>query len=360
MSQEKLTAVQKELDEALDLLHGVAVQVEKPRTDTSILANGEAVQVKKDPWVKFNVNFSRGEKSLLRRMTGGELKVFLAIALRIDERYSSFPGTDTIADDTGLHRSSVLRAIKSLEGLGIISVYRAPGLANTYTISGYMAYGKSEPDQSLFPTSSVGATRSVDATSSVEATGTRSVGATLRRTIEEEPRKNSGLPPLGIEDSYTISYYYRDKENVRAVGTVGRGPWRVECYGCGGQVDIRSLDTPSECLCGEHEYILTKNRPKAKPRERKPESVEAYYSVMKGKVRYSSLDNAWEKMIADQVKDIPRWKEVMVAYIDRGWNPFSVDRMLDYYAQQRLPGTRLSAGAGGGETDDQKFKESEN
>jgi hypothetical protein len=125
----------------------------------------------------------------------------------------------------------------------------------------------------------------------------------------------------------------------------------VDCEDCGNQVWVPEPDLPTECQCGLREYVVTLDRPKAKKRERRHRAVEAYYSVYKGRVRDGALDEALEKMIAETVKDIAWFKEVLIAYVGPSvkGNPFNVQNIIRYYLDQRLPGTRLTPGGAGGD-----------
>jgi hypothetical protein len=166
--------------------------------------------------------------------------------------------------------------------------------------------------------------------------------------IPETPKTAKDLaasPP----DDFSIQVYYNDKSFVAAVGRVRTGPWSVICDSCGDSVLIDSLDTPTECLCGMHEYTLLSKKPQKKVLK-KPESVEVYYAIAKSKgVRYGSQDRGLEEKIEGTVTDISLWRQVVVEYIAQGWSALNITTMLQYYEEHRLPGTRKGE-EGGGET----------
>lgn len=151
-----------------------------------------------------------------------------------------------------------------------------------------------------------------------------------------------------FSENYSVSIYYNDKSLVRAIGKVKTGPWEITCQECGNDVGITELDTPTECLCGMHEYTLLSKKPPAR-RRRKPESVEVYYAIAKSKgVRYDSQDEGLEEKISSTVTDVSFWRLVVIEYIAR-WSPLNILQMLEYYEEHRLPGTK-KGDEGGGET----------
>lgn len=168
-------------------------------------------------------------------------------------------------------------------------------------------------------------------------------------SLETQGRGAKRAPFSPLQDSsYTISIYYNDKSLVKAKERVKTGPWEIICQVCGNEVEITELDTPVECLCGMHEYILLSKKPMAK-RKRKPEAVEAYYSIASSKgIKYDSQDDDLEERIASTVTDVPFWRQVVIEYIIR-WSPKNILTMLEYYERRQLPGTKQGE-EGGGET----------
>ena len=105
------------------------------------------------------------------------------------------------------------------------------------------------------------------------------------------------------------------------------------------------FDTWYECLNSCHTFRLAKHKPKVEKEER-PKSVEVYYAIVKSRgVRYGS-NAAWEKDIADTVTDIRFWQQVIKEYINPiglNGNALAADKMLRYYREGRMPGTRERA-----------------
>ncbi len=151
----------------------------------------------------------------------------------------------------------------------------------------------------------------------------------------EEPAQD--LPADPVPEDYTVHYYYRNKEFVRAVGTVTKGPWVVNCPNCENDVTIGALEEATECLCGMHEFVLMKHRPKAVLPEEN-EAVAAYFLIT-GRKR-GTIAQVWLDEIVAKVTDVPFWRQVVKEYCGQGWNRGSVDKMLKYYEEGRLPGTR--------------------
>lgn len=96
-------------------------------------------------WIKLSVMFGRGADCPLATWTGAMIKVFLALASRIDEENTCFPSIKTLCEDTGQDGRFVRRNIKALEATGILVVARKLGCVNVYHITGYVAYGAGIP-----------------------------------------------------------------------------------------------------------------------------------------------------------------------------------------------------------------------
>ena len=161
-----------------------------------------------------------------------------------------------------------------------------------------------------------------------------------KETPERPSQKVAATPPV-LENDYHKKIYFRDKA-VHRLGTVRDGPWEVECESCGGTVYIPKLDKEFGCLCGNQVFTLLSKKPFEPTKVRKPESVEAYYAIVKSRgVRYGANED-YEVDIANSVTDVSRWRQVIKEYIhpDFGGNPYAVDKMLVYYNENRLPGTR--------------------
>ena len=139
------------LTEALELLHGPAIEAEPARTTPAFDEHGRPIKAKKEPWIKFGVLFSRGTNSMNAKLSGGQVKTFIAIALRIDDTADCWPSIETIAKDSGQKERTVQRHLYEDGGLielGLVSVTKRHGRTNVYSISKYAAYGTgNEPDQ---------------------------------------------------------------------------------------------------------------------------------------------------------------------------------------------------------------------
>lgn len=165
-------------------------------------------------------------------------------------------------------------------------------------------------------------------------------------TKEEVPtqEKRAASPPFKEEYSkpYSMEIYYKDKSLVTVVGTVSNGPWSVKCPSCLDSVTINRLNVPTECLCGMHEFILSPKKLDKPKVQRKSESVEAYYAIVRSRGVRHGANEEFEADIAAAVTDLTRWRQVVKEYIhpDFGGNPYGVDKMLVYYNENRLPGSR--------------------
>jgi len=151
------------------------------------------------------------------------------------------------------------------------------------------------------------------------------------------------------ESNYTIAAYFKDKTRVQTIGTVARGPWRMTCPNCGGDVVIADKDTPVSCLCEMHEFVVLSTRPH-KQTKTKPPAVDAYYRIASAYIRYGKLEVEWEREIDERVGskpvDIERWRTIVKAYIERDWDVRKVDKILDYFVEGRMPGSKKRKVAG--------------
>lgn len=147
------------------------------------------------------------------------------------------------------------------------------------------------------------------------------------------PAKN--LPPLEIEDSYTVTYYYKDRENVTCTGHANIGPWQIRCYACGNDVVIRSLKTPVECRCGLHEYVLTKDRPGEK-------KAHPAVVILRQKIGHLNQEqvNLIEGTVGTSEEDLDLWRKVISAWLQHGWYERNVSGMVERYVNKDIPGTK--------------------
>ncbi len=115
----------------------------------------------------------------------GPWMVFCVLARHADGNGLSWPSVDRISSLCGVHRSTVLRSLQTLESDGWIKVQRTPGQGNKYHIP-------------PIDTGSTGATGRksrpvalVQRGSSTSGTGTSSTSGTLRKTNRRRPTKKT-------------------------------------------------------------------------------------------------------------------------------------------------------------------------
>lgn len=86
--------------------------------------DGKLREVEHPAWVKFSTAFKRE----LPNIDETALKVFIFLALSINTKNNrAWPGTRAIADGTGLNKDTVTSAIRRLESLDLLRVYRKTG-----------------------------------------------------------------------------------------------------------------------------------------------------------------------------------------------------------------------------------------
>jgi hypothetical protein len=136
-----------------------------------------------DAWIKISMSFLRTMK-LLR---GAKLAVWMAIALRINERYESFPSIKKMQEDTGLSNREIINTVKELEGMGYLRVRRG-GKHNTYYVKMFAGFGSSDPilpgGEESSPVNSV--------TSPVNSAN----GSPVKSSLKQEEREINKKPDL--------------------------------------------------------------------------------------------------------------------------------------------------------------------
>jgi len=289
--------------------------------------------------------------------TGSHRLVLLAIADFANEDGVGWPGQARLAEMTQISTSSVKRVISDLVEIGELwRGRRREGGPNAYIVCVGLTKAELERAKELVvdlgcdqdeveAAFDPGITHSTTLVLPTVPPGITAMDHDPSLSVTDSPSsglKGKPLPPLEIEDDYYIELYYNDKQAVNRIGTAKGGPWEVECHYCGVSVTIRELDVWNECGCGMHEFKLLSKKPHTATRERKPESVEAYYAIVKSRgVRYGANPD-YEGDIFAAVTDLPFWRQVVKEYIHPafGGNPHGVDKMLVYYNEKRLPGTR--------------------
>jgi hypothetical protein len=97
-----------------------------------------------DIYVRLYVTF---RDSMLRKLKGPMLSVFLCIALHCDETMSAWPSLSRIQEETGYSHPAVLRAISDLEAMGLIertarTKKSGDADSNSYRVRGFASMGE--------------------------------------------------------------------------------------------------------------------------------------------------------------------------------------------------------------------------
>lgn len=150
---------------------------------------------RKDIFVKLYVTF---RDTMLARLKGPRLSVYLCIALHCGEDMTSYPSFKTISRETGYGRRAVIDAVGDLVAMNLIErlkrrTKKGDPDSNLYTVRGYVGMGSSA--SSALP-------------SAPDAPGVVHLGIPKEEPIEEEPKKREGLPsltlPSGLHKSKTL------------------------------------------------------------------------------------------------------------------------------------------------------------
>ena len=121
------------------------VVIEPPRTITG-RKNGRMVEIEEPAWVKFSTDFKRELVSL----DEFSLKVFLYIGLSVNWKTGeAYPGVRLIADETGMDKGTVVKAVANLEELGFLTIQRREGNSNIYTPMRYISIGTVRPERTV-------------------------------------------------------------------------------------------------------------------------------------------------------------------------------------------------------------------
>lgn len=117
------------------------VVIEPPRTYTG-MKRGKMVEIQEPAWVKFSTDF----KGVLVDLDEYSLKVFIYIGLSVNfETGVAFPGVRKIAEDTGMSKNTVTKAISILEEKGFLTIWREDGTSNVYKPTRYISIGRTVP-----------------------------------------------------------------------------------------------------------------------------------------------------------------------------------------------------------------------
>lgn len=74
--------------------------------------------------------------------TGDELRFYLYLKLYAINNHSAWPGSDTLANDLGMSKRTIVRLIKMMEDKGRLKVDRSNGKLNIYDITWYDEAGE--------------------------------------------------------------------------------------------------------------------------------------------------------------------------------------------------------------------------
>lgn len=118
--------------------------------------------------------------------------VLVALADFADEAGTCYPGQDRIATMTGMHRSSVVRHLKALEAVGLISRMHRQGAKGQRTSDRYVLHLGTNVAESNVADSNVGESNVAP------STGPLSQSAQIqRRTVRQEPSVEPPVEPSG-------------------------------------------------------------------------------------------------------------------------------------------------------------------
>ena len=295
--------------------------------------------------------------TLDQRLSHGAFRLYILYHYWSLQKGRAWPSLVTIAKHLGVSKSSVVAYNKELESAGYI-YRRARKSDDGHRLSSLVTIRSLKGNEHLSKLAATifikerglelveGGGQPTDHHGQQAERGGQPVGQEELTIEEVNTEEGAAMPPSTSSSVYSKPYsyevYYRDKTEVTAIGTVSDGPWGIHCPACKEQVIIQKLNVPYECLCGMHEITLLPKKSPAKPIARKHEAVEMYYSIVRARgVKYGS-NEAYENDIAMHVTDIPFWQQVVKEYIhpNVGGNPNAVDKMLVYYNEHRLPGTR--------------------
>jgi len=102
-----------------------------------------------DIFIKLSVDF---RDSMLKKLKGPALSVFLCIALHCNDSMKSYPALSTIEEETGYSRQAVVDAIKYLEGIRLVEHHHRHNSdgdldSNEYTVRGFASMGQGVVNQ---------------------------------------------------------------------------------------------------------------------------------------------------------------------------------------------------------------------
>jgi DNA-binding transcriptional ArsR family regulator len=155
-------------------------------------------------------------------VTSTQKLVLLSLADRANEHHVCYPSIARLCNDTGLHRETIMGALKSLFDLGLLEVDKQPGRGNIYTLVGvYDRHGKSVDNPVDKHTSRKKHTSMENRTTPVRKTGLPQYGKPDHHQYGK-PDTESTIEPINeptnesqkVEDSFPqfwSAYPYRKK-----------------------------------------------------------------------------------------------------------------------------------------------------
>ena len=179
------------LTDALEMIGSgyAAVEIEHPRTVIQ-RREGKLQSIDKPAFIKLSTSF----KSELAGISGDALKVWIFISLSINRKSErANPGLRTIADGVGLAVNTVQKALKELESVNLLAVYRGERRYNLYEVPEYVSANKSDPTVSNRDTDSETVSNSGETVSNSVQTVSPSV---ILNQSNQSNQNNGGKPPI--------------------------------------------------------------------------------------------------------------------------------------------------------------------
>ena len=178
------------LTDALEMIGSgyAAVEIEHPRTVIQ-RREGKLQSIDKPAFIKLSTSF----KSELAGISGDALKVWIFISLSINRKSErANPGLRTIANGVGLAVNTVQKALKELESVNLLAVYRGERRYNLYEVPEYVSANKSDPTVSNRDTDSETVSNSGETVSN----SVQTVSPSVILNQSNQSNQNGGKPPI--------------------------------------------------------------------------------------------------------------------------------------------------------------------
>ena len=180
------------LTDALEMIGSgyAAVEIEHPRTVIQ-RREGKLQSIDKPAFIKLSTSF----KSELAGISGDALKVWIFISLSINRKSErANPGLRTIANGVGLAVNTVQKALKELESVNLLAVYRGERRYNLYEVPEYVSANKSDPTVSNRDTDSETVSNSGETVSN----SVQTVSPSVILNQSNQSNQNGGKPPVSL------------------------------------------------------------------------------------------------------------------------------------------------------------------